>query len=115
MKGFFWFVVGNDGSGDGELDMPAAIAIDSAGHILVADTGNNRTVVFNQDGSYRGASLAAAPPTYRWPDAVAFTNSCIYVVDDQILSGLMTRTGHVNDPRMALASETFPSGGMPVG
>ncbi len=41
---------GTRGSGDGELDGPHALAMDSRGRLFVGDRSNNRIVIFDQDG-----------------------------------------------------------------
>jgi DNA-binding beta-propeller fold protein YncE len=47
----FW---GTKGSGPGQLDTPHSIAIDSKGRLLVANRGNKRVEIFDQDGGYLG-------------------------------------------------------------
>ena len=44
--------VGGKGSGKGEFDSPTAIAVDSSGNILVADTGNGRIEKFSPTGTF---------------------------------------------------------------
>ena len=43
---------GRLGSGPGEFKNPHGLAIDSAGRLFVADRGNNRIQIFDQDGRY---------------------------------------------------------------
>jgi DNA-binding beta-propeller fold protein YncE len=43
---------GHKGSGPGELDIPHAIAMDSAGRLFVGDRQNNRIQIFDQDGIF---------------------------------------------------------------
>src|SRR6202521_14579 len=43
---------GTKGSGQGELDLPHNIAMDSEGRLYVADRTNKRIQVFDQDGKY---------------------------------------------------------------
>ena len=43
---------GKLGSGPGELKLPHALAMDSTGRIFVADRGNNRVQIFDQDGKF---------------------------------------------------------------
>jgi tripartite motif-containing protein 71 len=40
---------GSEGSGDGQFGEPGGIAVDGAGNVYVADTGNNRVQKFKQD------------------------------------------------------------------
>jgi sugar lactone lactonase YvrE len=42
----------SSGSGAGELLDPEAVAVDSEGDVWVTDTGNNRIVVFDDEGNY---------------------------------------------------------------
>jgi DNA-binding beta-propeller fold protein YncE len=44
--------VGGRGAGKGEFDSPTAMAVDSSGNILVADTGNGRIEKFSPTGSF---------------------------------------------------------------
>jgi sugar lactone lactonase YvrE len=41
---------GKPGSGPGEFNVPHALALDSQGRLFVADRGNNRLQIFDQDG-----------------------------------------------------------------
>jgi hypothetical protein len=43
---------GSQGSGDGEFQYPAEIAIDVTGNLYVADQNNNRVQVFDSEGQY---------------------------------------------------------------
>ncbi len=43
---------GQLGSGQGELDIPHAIAMDSRGRLFVGDRQNNRIQIFDQEGKY---------------------------------------------------------------
>jgi sugar lactone lactonase YvrE len=43
---------GRKGSAPGEFDTPHALAMDAAGRLFVADRGNSRIQIFNQDGQY---------------------------------------------------------------
>jgi sugar lactone lactonase YvrE len=45
---------GKPGSGPGELNVPHGIAFDSQGRLFVADRGNNRLQIFDQDGKLLG-------------------------------------------------------------
>jgi sugar lactone lactonase YvrE len=48
----FW---GKPGSAPGELKSPHSLAIDSRGRLFVADRGNNRIQIFDQDGRFLAA------------------------------------------------------------
>jgi DNA-binding beta-propeller fold protein YncE len=43
---------GKEGTGPGEFNMPHGIALDSTGRVFVADRGNNRIQIFDQDGTF---------------------------------------------------------------
>ncbi len=43
---------GGHGSGPGQFEGPHALAFDSKGRLFVADRGNNRIQIFDQDGKY---------------------------------------------------------------
>jgi streptogramin lyase len=43
---------GHLGSGQGELNVPHALAFDTKGRLFVADRGNNRIQIFDQDGKF---------------------------------------------------------------
>ncbi|KNZ68552.1 NHL repeat containing protein [Thermincola ferriacetica] len=44
--------MGSFGTGRGQLKYPHGMAVDKAGNLYVADSGNNRIVVFNKNGRY---------------------------------------------------------------
>ena len=43
---------GKQGSGPGEFNIPHSLAMDSKGRLFVADRGNVRLQIFNQDGGF---------------------------------------------------------------
>ena len=45
---------GSHGAGDGQFNLPLAVALDRDGAIVVSDTGNNRVQVFARDGTFLG-------------------------------------------------------------
>ncbi len=49
---FVRIIGGEQGAGDGQLDLPHGVALDSHGRILVNDSGNQRVSVFGTDGSF---------------------------------------------------------------
>ena len=51
-KGRFIKAWGRKGTGPGEFEYPHAIAIDSKGHIYVADRRNSRVQIFDQSGKF---------------------------------------------------------------
>jgi tripartite motif-containing protein 71 len=77
------------GAGEGQLNSPRGIAIDSSGHIYVADLGNSRISVFNPDGSpdFSFGKKGDEPPKskageFNEPSGVAVApDGTIYVAD----------------------------------
>jgi len=55
--------IGTQGSGPGQMLDPSAIALDGAGNIYVADTGNDRIVRFTAAGNYLGAITSVGAGT----------------------------------------------------
>jgi sugar lactone lactonase YvrE len=51
------------GSGDGTLQQPTDLAMDSSGNLYVVDTGNARIVLYNSSGVYQGwiGKIATSP------------------------------------------------------
>ena len=45
-------VTGQPGTGPGQFNFPRAVAVDADGNVYVADSGNNRIVVFGPDGGF---------------------------------------------------------------
>ena len=52
---------GRIGSGPGEFRTPHALAFDSRGRLFVADRGNHRIQIFDQDGKFIDAYAAVQP------------------------------------------------------
>jgi len=48
----FLFTWGSQGSGAGQFDTPAGLAVDSRGRVYVADTQNHRIQVFSRNGTF---------------------------------------------------------------
>ncbi|HVZ64108.1 MAG TPA: peptidyl-alpha-hydroxyglycine alpha-amidating lyase family protein [Opitutaceae bacterium] len=55
----FW---GTKGSGPGQLNTPHSIVIDSKGRLYVANRGNKRVEIYDQDGGYLGVITNAGTP-----------------------------------------------------
>ena len=51
---------GRRGSAPGEFDTPHSLAIDSRGRIFVADRGNSRMQIFDQDGAFSISGSSSA-------------------------------------------------------
>lgn len=83
-KLIFDLILGTGPSPENKFKYPYSMAIDKQGRILVADRGNRRIQVFNQDGSYATTIGRTAPSKLRltYPKAVAVDgNNRVYVGD----------------------------------
>ena len=71
---------GGPGSGDGELLEPRGVAVDAAGRIFVADTGNRRVQLFDADGQWL-ATLGADADLQQPCDLAVDSRGTVYVAD----------------------------------
>jgi sugar lactone lactonase YvrE len=70
---------GKPGKGNGELDAPHTIAMDSRGRLFVGDRNNNRIQIFDQDGKYLDQWKQ-----FSRPSGIAITaDDTIYVADSE--------------------------------
>ena len=69
---------GKTGSGAGEFDGPHDIAMDSKGRIFVADRGNSRVQIFDQNGK-----LLDEWRQFGRPEVMTIKNDMLYVTDSQ--------------------------------
>jgi streptogramin lyase len=77
--GKFIMTWGKKGSGPGELNIPHALAFDSKGRLFVADRGNNRIQIFDQQGKF-----IAEWKQFSRPSGIAIDkNDNIYVADSE--------------------------------
>jgi len=77
---------GSKGSGAGQFDTPHGLAMDSAGHLYVADRANNRIQIFDQDGDFVGEWRQFGRP------------SGIYIRDDILYSADSESNEKTNPP-----------------
>jgi sugar lactone lactonase YvrE len=70
---------GKRGTGPGEFDTPHGLAIDSRGRLFVADRGNNRIQVFDQEGRFLGEWKQFGRPSGIFIDR----NDVVYVTDSE--------------------------------
>jgi hypothetical protein len=70
---------GKKGTGPGEFDAPHALAFDSKGRLFVADRGNNRIQIFDQDGTFLEQWTQFSRPSGLYIDK----NDVIYVSDSE--------------------------------
>ena len=92
---------GHKGSGPGELDIPHALAMDSQGRLFVADRGNNRIQIFDQDGN----SLALWPQFSRPSGIYIDKNDVIYVADSESESVAKNHDGWKRGIRIGSAKD----------
>lgn len=66
------------GSGEGQLDKPMGVTVDSKDDVYIADTGNNRISVFDIEGRFK----RVISDDFKAPQKVAFgTDGTLYVAD----------------------------------
>ena len=70
---------GSAGSGPGEFNVPHALAIDSRGRLFVADRGNNRIQIFDQEGQFVAEWKQFGRPSGLFIDK----NDVLYVADSE--------------------------------
>jgi hypothetical protein len=78
-EGKFIMAWGKKGSAPGELNIPHALAFDSKGRLFVADRGNNRIQIFDQNGKFIGQWPQFSRPSGIFIDR----NDVIYVADSE--------------------------------
>lgn len=90
----FW---GSKGAGPGQFDVPHAIVTDSRGRLYVADRGNKRVQIFDQDGAVKGEITGVGTPF----GLAMSEKDVLYVADGskgaESLTVVDTRDGHVLD------------------
>jgi Caspase domain/Pentapeptide repeats (8 copies)/NHL repeat len=72
------------GSGDGQFNMPAGVAVDSSGNVYVTDFGNDRIQKFNSNGAFitKWGSPGKADGQFNCPVGVAVDSSGnVYMAD----------------------------------
>lgn len=74
---------GTDGSGEGQLRDPRDVAVDPAGNIYLADTGNKRVVKFNPDDSPAAQWSSSAKGAFVEPSALAVVKDGVIVDDSE--------------------------------
>ncbi len=70
---------GENGSGPGQFDMPHALAMDSRGRLFVADRGNDRIQIFDQDGRLLAMWKQFGRPSGIWIDQ----HDVLYATDSE--------------------------------
>jgi sugar lactone lactonase YvrE len=77
-EGKFIKAWGKKGSAPGELNIPHALAFDSKGRLFVADRGNNRIQIFDQNGKF-----IEQWPQFSRPSGISIDHDVIYVADSE--------------------------------
>jgi DNA-binding beta-propeller fold protein YncE len=74
---------GSPGQDDGQFNRPAGIALDAAGHVFVADSGNHRVQVFALNGEFLEAfgQHGMGDGQFQRPIAIGVFAGNIYVLD----------------------------------
>lgn len=75
---------GQPGTGPSEFDMPHSIDIDSKGRVFVADRGNSRIQIFDQDGHYLDSWRQFGRPSGIYITA----DDRLFVADSQSVDGV---------------------------
>ncbi|WGZ96397.1 MAG: hypothetical protein QJT81_10690 [Candidatus Thiothrix putei] len=70
---------GTPSNGDGNLQQPADVAVDSAGNVYVADKGNTRIQKFSKTGTFI-KKWSTSPAPLR-PTGIAIDENVVYVVE----------------------------------
>jgi sugar lactone lactonase YvrE len=90
---------GKKGSGPGEFDAPHSLAMDSRGRLFVADRGNSRIQIFDQDGKFLEAWKQFGRPSGLYIDK----NDTLYSADTQ--SDEKTNPGYTRGIRIGSAKD----------
>jgi uncharacterized repeat protein (TIGR01451 family) len=80
----FKFVIGSNGSGNGQFFFPAAIAINSTGYIFVADTDNNRIQILDPNKNFVKSfgSFGFSDGQFVFPEGIAINSTGhVFVAD----------------------------------
>lgn len=71
------------GNANGQFNDPAGVAVDAAGNVYVADTGNDRVQKFTANGTYlmQWGGTGSGPGQFNGPFGIAVDGGNVYVVD----------------------------------
>ena len=98
---------GGIGSAPGEFRTPHALAFDSRGRLFVADRGNNRLQIFDQDGNFIDSYVQFS----RISDLFIDDDDTLYAVDSE--SNARFNPGWLNGIRIGNAAEDRVTGFIP--
>jgi sugar lactone lactonase YvrE len=90
---------GQPGSGPGDLRIPHGLAFDAEGRLFVADRGNHRVQIFDQDGTYLGEYRDFGRPS----DVFIDPDGLLYAIDSE--SGQRLNPGWRKGLRIGRASD----------
>jgi sugar lactone lactonase YvrE len=90
---------GRPGPGPGELRIPHGLAFDAQGRLYVADRGNHRIQIFDQDGHYLDEYRGFGRPS----DVFIDGNGLLYAIDSE--SGARLNPGWRKGVRIGRASD----------
>jgi sugar lactone lactonase YvrE len=90
---------GRPGSGPGELRIPHGLAFDARGRLFVADRGNHRVQIFDQDGNHLDEYRSFGRPS----DVFIDRNGLLYAIDSE--SGARLNPGWRKGVRIGRASD----------
>ncbi|MES2416528.1 MAG: 6-bladed beta-propeller [Patescibacteria group bacterium] len=87
-SGAFIFKINASGSGNGQFDTPAGIAIDSANNFFVVDVNNHRVQKFNSAGTYMSqfGTVGTGNGQFLNPYAIAIDSADNVYVSDRTLN-----------------------------
>ena len=96
VSGHYLTTFGSFGMGPGQFRAPSKLAVDAAGNLYVADTGNRRVQKLDQNGNFLWAS---SPDGRIRPSCVAVTPNGHILFYDRYYHWiiLITQTGHFGD------------------
>ncbi len=100
-EGKFITSFGKKGSGPGEMDQPHALAMDSAGRLFVGDRGNNRVLIFDQQGKLLDTWTQFSRPSGLFIDR----NDMLYSADSESESVTRTHDGWKRGIRIGSAKD----------
>jgi YD repeat-containing protein len=83
-SGGFIAAFGSPGAGNGQLNSPCGVTLDSSGNVWVADLGNGRVEEFSATGSFLralGSGVGSGEGQMGQPVEIAFSGGNLYVSD----------------------------------
>lgn len=100
-----------EGTGDGEFNEPADIAIDSRGNVYVVDKGNNRIQKFSGNGKFilKFGEEGDAEGKFKNPTHIAIDGKDrVYIIDDKDYVQIFDSEGNVQEYTIEAAGPFTP-------